>query len=146
MSLPCLEVRLSARARAAVTIRILLVSAVSLLVTIGVSNAANPGIIDGTHDGEPAAIISELPPDHPVGTKATVTLISLKRARHPDEPFLSTFIVDYLPGGGGRSASVAERGICPCPRAFGNDPSAGMGGGHGHLSFRANLGRAGRRQ
>ena len=99
MSLPCLEVRLSARALAAVTIRILLVSAVSLLVTIGVSNAANPGIIDGTHDGEPAAIISELPPDHPVGTKATVTLISLKRALHPDEPFLSTFIVDYLPGG-----------------------------------------------
>jgi hypothetical protein len=101
MSLRCLEVRLSARARAAVTIRILLVSAVSLLVTIAVSNAANPGIIDGTHDGEPAAIISELPPppDHLVGTKATVTLISLKRALHPDEPFLSTSIVDYLPGG-----------------------------------------------
>ena len=99
MSLPCLEVRPSARTRAAVTIRILLVSAVSLLVTIGVSNAANPGIIDGTHDGEPAAIISELPPDHPVGTKATVTLISLKRALHPDEQFLSTFIVDHLPGG-----------------------------------------------
>jgi quercetin dioxygenase-like cupin family protein len=35
----------------------------------------------------------------PVGTKATVTLISLKRALHPDEPSLSTFIVDYLPGG-----------------------------------------------
>jgi quercetin dioxygenase-like cupin family protein len=99
MSLPCLEVRLSARARAAVTIRNLFVSAVSLLLTIGVSNAANPDIISGMHDGDLAAIISELPPDHPVGTKATVTLISLKRALHPDEPSLSTFIVDYLPGG-----------------------------------------------
>jgi len=100
MSVPCLEVRRSARARvAAVTMRILLVSAASLLVTIGASSAADPGIIHGTHDGDSAAIISELPPDHPVGTKATVTLISLKRALHPDEPFLSTFIVDYLPGG-----------------------------------------------
>jgi hypothetical protein len=69
MSLPCLEVRRSARARAAAV------------------------------DRDSAAIISELAPDHPVGTKATVTHISLKRALHPDEPFLSTFIVDYLPGG-----------------------------------------------
>jgi quercetin dioxygenase-like cupin family protein len=76
------------------------VSAVSLLLTIGVSNAGNPDIISGMHDEDLAAIISELPPDHPVGTtKATVTLISLKRALHPDEPSLSTFIVDYLPGG-----------------------------------------------
>ena len=99
MSLPCLEVRRSARARAGVTIRTLLVSALSLLVTIGVSSAANPGIISGMRDGDSTAIISELPPDHPVGTKATVTLVSLKRALHPHEPILSTFIVDYLPGG-----------------------------------------------
>src|SRR5260370_6881571 len=99
MSLPCLEVRRSARARAAVTIRTLLVSALSLLVTIRVSSAANPGIISGMRDGDSAAIISELPPNHPVGTKATVTLVSLKRALHPHEPILSTFIVDYLPGG-----------------------------------------------
>ena len=46
----------------------------------------------------------------------------------------------------GSSASVAERGICPGPRAVGYDPSAGMGGGYGHVSFRANLDRAGRRQ
>jgi quercetin dioxygenase-like cupin family protein len=99
MSLPCLEVRRTTRARAAGTMRTLLVSALSLLVTIGVSSAADPDIISGMHDGDLAAIISELPPDHPVGTKATVTLVSLKRALHPDEPFLSTFIVDYLPGG-----------------------------------------------
>jgi hypothetical protein len=79
--------------------RTLLVSAVSLLVTIGVSSAAAPDIISGMHDGDLAAIISKLPPDHPMGTKATVTLISLKRALHPDDSFFSTFIVNYLPGG-----------------------------------------------
>jgi quercetin dioxygenase-like cupin family protein len=99
MSLACLEIRRSAKAGVAVTMRILLASALSLLVTIGVSSAANPGIITGAHDRDSAAIISGLPPDHPVGTMATVTVVSLKRALHPDEPFLSTFIVDYLPGG-----------------------------------------------
>jgi hypothetical protein len=98
MSHPCLQVRRSARARAAMTLRTLLVSAVSLLVTTGVSSAADPDIMSGMHGGD-FAIISELPPDHPVGTKATVTLVSLKRALYRDEPFLSTFIVDYLPGG-----------------------------------------------
>jgi len=78
--------------------RILLVSAVSLLVRTGVSSAADPDIMSGMHGGD-FAIISELPPDHPVGTKATVNLISLKRALHPDEPILSPFIIDYLPGG-----------------------------------------------
>ena len=33
----------------------------------------------------------------------------------------------------GSSASVAERGICPGPRAAGYD----LRGGHGHVSFRA---------
>jgi quercetin dioxygenase-like cupin family protein len=99
MYLPCLQVRRSARSRAAVTMRTLLVSAVSLLVTIGISSAANPGIIPGRHDRNSVAIISERPSDYPVGTKATVTPISFKRAVHPDEPFLSTFIVDYFPGG-----------------------------------------------
>jgi quercetin dioxygenase-like cupin family protein len=95
----CLQVRRSARAHAAVTIRTLLFSAVSLLVTTGVSSASDPNIISGMHGGDLAAIISELPPDHPVGTKATVALVSFKRALHLDEPFFSTFVVDYLPGG-----------------------------------------------
>jgi quercetin dioxygenase-like cupin family protein len=51
------------------------------------------------HNGDLAAIISVRPPDHPVGTMATVTLVSVKRALHLDEPVISTFIVDYLPGG-----------------------------------------------
>ncbi len=78
---------------------ILLVVAVSLLVTTGGSTAADPDIIGGMHDGDSAAVISKLLPDHPVGTKAIVTLVSLERVLHLDEPFLSTFVVDYLPGG-----------------------------------------------
>ena len=53
MSLPCLEVRRSARARAAVTMRILLVPAVSLLVTTGASSAADSDVISGMHDKTP---------------------------------------------------------------------------------------------
>lgn len=81
------------------TVRTLLFSAVSLLVATRVSSASDPNIISGMHGGDLATIISELPPDHPVGTKATVAFVSFKRALHLDEPFLSTFIVDYLPGG-----------------------------------------------
>jgi quercetin dioxygenase-like cupin family protein len=95
----CLHVRRSARTHATGVMRSLLVVAASLLVTTGGSTAADPDIIGGMHDGDSAAVISELPPDHPVGTKAIVTLVSLKRVLHLDEPFLSTFVVDYLPGG-----------------------------------------------
>jgi hypothetical protein len=73
------------------TIRTLLVSAVSLLVTTGVSSAADPDIISGMHGGDLATIISELPPDHPVGTKATVTLVSLKRALRGCLPIIGYF-------------------------------------------------------
>jgi quercetin dioxygenase-like cupin family protein len=94
-----LQVRRSARGHAAVTIRILLSSVVGLLVTTGVSSASDPNIITGRHREELATVISELPRDHPVGTNATVALVSFTRALRLDEPFLSTFIVDYLPGG-----------------------------------------------
>jgi quercetin dioxygenase-like cupin family protein len=46
-----------------------------------------------------AAALPLLPADHPRGTEATVTLVSLRRASGLDEPTLSTFIVDYSPGG-----------------------------------------------
>ena len=95
----CVQVLRSARAHTAGIMRSLLLTAVSLLLTTGVSSAADPDIIAGVHDGHLAAIISELSPDHPVGIEATVTLVSLKRMFHLDDPFLSTFIVDYLPGG-----------------------------------------------
>jgi quercetin dioxygenase-like cupin family protein len=45
-----------------------------------------------------AAIRLLLPADHPEGVKATVTLVSLKRAPHMHGS-LATFIVDYEPGG-----------------------------------------------
>jgi quercetin dioxygenase-like cupin family protein len=88
-----------ARAYPAGIMRSVLLAAVTLLVTTRLSSAADPDIIAGMHDRHLAAIISQLSPDHPVGTEATVTLVSFKRIYHLDEPFLSTFIVDYLPGG-----------------------------------------------
>lgn len=126
----CLLVRRSARSRAAVTVLTLLFSVVFLLVATRVSNGSDLNIISGMHGGNLATIISELPPDPPVGTKATVALLSFKRALHLHEPCLSTFIVDY-PGRLGGSASIADRGIRPGSRAVGEIRAqaweAGMG-------------------
>ena len=52
-----------------------------------------------TRNGDLAAIAWQLPADHPIGTKATVTVVSLKRVLGMHEPRLSTFLVDYLPNG-----------------------------------------------
>ena len=76
-----------------------LLTAASLLGLTGVSAAADPVTIASTRDGDLAAIRSLLPADHPEGVKATVTLVSLKRAPSPYDPTLSAFIVDYAPGG-----------------------------------------------
>src|SRR5271155_1275024 len=46
-----------------------------------------------------APVLSLLPADHPGGTGATVTLVSLERASNLHEPVLSTFIVAHAPGG-----------------------------------------------
>ena len=126
------------------SMRSLLVTAVSLLVTTGTSSAAD---FDIGADMRDPSIIYELSADHPMGTKATVSLVWLKRALHLNEPILSTFIVDYLPSG----SAVLHRSpiggyVLATSRAVGCDPSASMGGGHGHLSLRPNLGRAGLRQ
>lgn len=96
---PFLRARGSLLAPRLRSMRSLLVTAVSLLVMTGTSSAADPDIAVDMHNGDLASIIHELPADHPIGTKATVTLVSLKRALHLDEPILSTFIVNYLPGG-----------------------------------------------
>ena len=58
----CLQERRSASAHAAVTIRTLLFSAVSLLVTTGVSSASDPNIISGMHGGDLATITPSFPP------------------------------------------------------------------------------------
>jgi len=78
--------------------RVLLTTA-SLLALTGIAGAADPVSIGSTHDGDLAAIQSLLPADHPEGVMATVTLVSLKRAPNLHDPMLSTFIVDYAPGG-----------------------------------------------
>ena len=79
--------------------RRILLTAASLLGLTGLSPAADPVTIASTRDGDLAAIRSLLPADHPEGVKATVTLVSLKRAPSPYDPTLSAFIVDYAPGG-----------------------------------------------
>jgi quercetin dioxygenase-like cupin family protein len=79
--------------------RRVLLTAASLLGLTGVSAAADPVTIANAHDRDLAAIRSLLPADHPEGVKATVTLVSLKQAPSMHDAMLSTFIVDYEPGG-----------------------------------------------
>ncbi len=79
--------------------RSLLVTVAGLLVMTGIFAAADPDTIVSTHDGDLAAVVSQLPADHPMGTNASVTLVSLKRPPGLHEPILSTFIVTYGPGG-----------------------------------------------
>jgi hypothetical protein len=40
-----------------------------------------------------------LPPDHPTGPGAIITRLNTKRAKGLNDPTLSTFVVDYPPGG-----------------------------------------------
>lgn len=94
-----LPVRRSARSFAAIIVRTLLASAVLMLSATRVSYGSDANIMSGMHGGHLATIISELPPDHPVGTNATVAVLSFKPAIHLHEPCLSMFLVDYLPGG-----------------------------------------------
>jgi quercetin dioxygenase-like cupin family protein len=65
---------------------------------IGVATPGSPNVIDhisSSHNADLAA----LPADHPLGTKATVTLVSLEQTLDLHNPTVSTFIVDYAPGG-----------------------------------------------
>src|SRR5271170_7145818 len=77
----------------------LLVIAAGLLVMPGISRAADPDTAVSPHEGNMTAVVSQLPADHPVGTNASVALVSLKRAPSLSEPTLSTFIVAFAPGG-----------------------------------------------
>jgi quercetin dioxygenase-like cupin family protein len=79
--------------------RRILPTAASLLALTAVSAAADPDILAGPAVGDLASIRSLLPADHPEGVNAKVTLVSLKRAQFLHDPTLSTFIVDYAPGG-----------------------------------------------
>lgn len=79
-----------------------LVRALKVLAIAAVASAVRPNGSVGTastHGEDLAAAQRLLPADHPTGTGATVTLVSLKRVSYLEEPTLSTFIVDYAPGG-----------------------------------------------
>jgi hypothetical protein len=90
--------------------RRMLVLAFGLAIMTASSHAADLDAIAHTHDGDLAAIASQLPADHPVGTKATIKLVSLKRAPNLHEPIVSTFIVDYAPGGSAVLHRVPDAG------------------------------------
>ena len=49
--------------------------------------------------GADRAALALLPADHPEGPDAAVKLVSLKRAENLHHPTVSTFVVDYRPGG-----------------------------------------------
>jgi hypothetical protein len=76
-----------------------LIGVLGVVAMTAISNAAGLDRIDSTYDGHLTAVLPLLPADHPLGTGATVTLVSLERASNLREPTLSTFIVDYTPGG-----------------------------------------------
>jgi quercetin dioxygenase-like cupin family protein len=89
--------------------RRVLLTAASLLALTRMSAAADSDIIASTHDGDLAAIRSLLPADHPKGIKATVTLVSLRLAPSLHDLVLSTFLIDYAPGG----SAVLHRASAP---------------------------------
>jgi quercetin dioxygenase-like cupin family protein len=86
--------------------RRVLLTAASLLALTRMSAAADSDIIASTHDGDLAAIRSLLVADRPEGIKATVTLVSLRLPPSLHDLVLSTFLVDYEPGG----SAVLHRG------------------------------------
>jgi quercetin dioxygenase-like cupin family protein len=87
------------KARKGDLMRHLFATALSLLAMTAISSAADVELAADAPNGDLAAIAWQLPADHPIGTKATVTLVSLKRVLGVHEPRLSTFLVDYLPDG-----------------------------------------------
>ena len=109
----------------------LLVALTSLLVMTGASRAAQGDTLVRAQDGDLASVASPPPADHPVGTNASVSLVSLKRAPGLSQPIFSTYIVAYAPGG----SAVLHR-----------SPSTGLGSRNGRLSHWADLGRARFRQ
>jgi quercetin dioxygenase-like cupin family protein len=75
-----------------------LIGVLSVLTMTTISNAAGFDRTDSMHGRDLSAVLPMLPADHPVGSGATVTLVSLERATNLHEPALSTFVVDYAPG------------------------------------------------
>ena len=74
-----------------------LVTGIAFLATSTVPSIAGDAAMSVGPDARPALAL--LPADYPEGIDAAVKLISLKRAANLRDPTVSTFIVDYEPGG-----------------------------------------------
>jgi quercetin dioxygenase-like cupin family protein len=73
-------------------------AALVLLAVMVSSSAASTDLIISKDGPDLSASLPLISTDHPGGCRATVTLVSVKRAKNLDEPTLSTFVVDYAPG------------------------------------------------
>jgi quercetin dioxygenase-like cupin family protein len=74
-----------------------LIAAAGLLALITPLGAfGNNAIVSGVN---PAMALQFLPADHPEGANATVRLVELNRASNVRGPVLSTYLIDYQPGG-----------------------------------------------
>jgi hypothetical protein len=73
-----------------------LTAGLSAFLLTGASAAEYAGI---TIDVAPVTAFDLLPADHPQGTNAAVRLVSLKRAANVEAPLLSTYVIDFEPGG-----------------------------------------------
>jgi quercetin dioxygenase-like cupin family protein len=59
-----------------------------------------PAQADSSHRArEIVELTSYVPADHPRGTRARVTLLTLERTSNLRNPVLSTFLIDFAPGG-----------------------------------------------
>ncbi len=87
------------RLEAAVVMRTLLVAVLSLLALTERSDAAQSDLIISRRGRDLTPALRLLPADYPLGTGATVTLVSLEQVASAHELTLSAFIVDYAPGG-----------------------------------------------
>lgn len=76
-----------------------LVGALGLIALMAISEGSRAEMLLDGHSRNLTAVLPLLPADHPVGAGATVTLQSLERAQNLIEPTISSYIVDYAPGG-----------------------------------------------
>ena len=74
----------------------MLLSAASAFWTFAMAHGA-AGKVDSLSQRDTA--LSVLPADHPARPEAIITRVNAMRATGLDAPTLSTFVVDYLPGG-----------------------------------------------
>jgi hypothetical protein len=75
----------------------MLLAAASVFWTIAMAHGAAGATVDSRSRRDSG--LSVLPADHPTGPGAIITLLSTNPATGLNDPTLSTFVVDYPPGG-----------------------------------------------